>query len=81
MIGLRRYDIFPHELETGEYCFWPGGDSWMARTPNGHLANISGHQVTEEADGTITVSPSILVRHTTGEVYHGYLEHGVWREV
>lgn len=48
-------------------------------TPNGLLGNISKHKVSVHEDGTITVSPSILVR--MGEQsWHGYLERGVWRE-
>lgn len=54
--------------------------TWMVRTPNGHLGNLGNHDVTEHDDGTITVSPSILVSDHTGELWHGFLEHGVWRE-
>ena len=58
-----------------------GGDDksgWFCTTPNGLFGNISKHTVTEHEDGTISVSPSILV---TGEkTWHGYLERGVWRE-
>jgi hypothetical protein len=43
------------------------------------------HSINEETDGTVTVSPSILaVRGTSVDgpaPWHGYLEHGVWREV
>ena len=56
--------------------------TWMCNTPNGHLGNLRLHDVMEHEDGTITVSPSILVdRVGTGEGWHGYLERGVWREV
>jgi hypothetical protein len=35
---------------------------------------------TEHEDGTITVSPSILVSNPQqGELFHGHLERGVWR--
>lgn len=53
--------------------------SWMCRIPNGMLGNLSKHQVTEHEDGSITVSPSILVKGEKS--WHGYLERGVWREV
>ena len=45
--------------------------------------NLTNHQVTEHEDGTITVSPSILVTFpgTDWPQWHGYLEHGVFREV
>lgn len=58
---------------------------WYCNTPNGHLGNLGLHEVTEHEDGTITVSPSILVSTSRDgqkvEVWHGFLEHGVWREV
>jgi hypothetical protein len=56
---------------------------WDATTPNGLLANLRGHQVTEHDDGTITVSPSIEVNrgraNPTKGYWHGFLERGVWR--
>jgi hypothetical protein len=59
------------------------GKDWFCTTPNGLFGNISKHTVKEHEDGTITVSPSILV--TSGRDHgqpnwHGYLERGVWRE-
>jgi hypothetical protein len=58
-----------------EYCILPV------------CANLIAHQVTEHDDGTITVSPSILVSTNWGpnqeyhEYYHGFLERGIWRSV
>lgn len=40
----------------------------------------SYHKVTEHEDGTITVSPSILIATHDRGSWHGYLERGVWRE-
>lgn len=54
---------------------------WFCKTPNGHAGNLNAHDVVEHEDGTITVSPSILVSDHTGELWHGFLERGVWREV
>ena len=61
--------------------------SWYGCTPNGLLANLCGHEVEEHPDGTISVTPSILVnggRHTERNpavgTWHGYLERGIWRE-
>ena len=69
----------PHQLLSGEYGKWH--DTWWASTPNGLGANLASHEVTEHADGTITVSPSILVTDgAAGHRWHGYLEAGVWRE-
>lgn len=42
------------------------------------------HTFTEEADGSLTISPSISDTRIGGSVsdgWHGYLERGVWREV
>lgn len=68
-------------LAPGEYAHHPNGD-WHACTPTDMLANLARHEVVEHEDGTITVSPSILVRggSVDGE-WHGYLERGVWRQV
>jgi hypothetical protein len=57
---------------------------WLACSPNGHTGNLAAHTVTEHEDGTITVSPSILISTRRDgkdiELFHGYLERGVWRE-
>lgn len=42
---------------------------------------IQGKRRDLQEDGTITVSPSILISHWEGRSWHGYLERGVWREV
>ena len=55
------------------------GDSWHGMTPTGMLANLAKHDVVEHEDGTITVSPSILVGNKS-ESWHGYLDRGVWRQ-
>jgi len=51
---------------------------WWIKDPTGYVGNLSPelHTVVEHEDGTITVSPSILAPH-----WHGFLEHGVWRQV
>lgn len=78
MIGTRLDN--PNGLlpEKGDY----GKDScgsWFGMTPNGHLANLSAHAVVEHVDGSITVTPSILVMdHNKVELWHGYLRQGVW---
>lgn len=54
---------------------------WHGQTPNGHRSNLSRHDVVEHGDGTITVAPSIQVSDDHKELWHGYLERGVWREV
>lgn len=83
MIG-RRVEWPSGLLQPGEYAIGPDG-AWYAETPNGHTANLSAHSVTEHEDGTITVSPSILIslpavpESPRRELWHGYLERGVWR--
>ncbi len=75
--------VYPDEkgqllLREGDY----GKDKdgfWYVRPPGCHMGSIRNHEVTEHEDGTITVSPSILIQ---GEAnWHGFLEKGVWRAV
>ena len=80
MIQPYRYSEI-HQLKPGEVARDPDTGTYYARTPNGHLANLVHHEVTDHGDGTVTVSPSISVSWGAlgGEVYHGFLERGVWR--
>lgn len=82
MKGSRKYpdDDGNLWLSAGEYGIDPRNGHWMASTPNGHLGDLSEHEVTEHEDGTITVRPSILVSDQHGILWHGFLERGVWRE-
>lgn len=69
------------------------GDALWFRLPNGQLGHIlrkhevdDGRQrwdITENPDGTITVSPSIWLQApgNPDAEWHGYLEKGVWRSV
>lgn len=72
-----RVIVPPHQMTPGDYG--RHGDIWYAAVPNGLLANLANHKVVEHQDGTITVSPSILVSNHESS-WHGYLEKGVWRE-
>ena len=79
-MNSKRVNKSPHLLEPGEYCNHNG--YWYCRPPDttqSFLGNISGHKITEHEDGTITVSPSILIRSHEGE-WHGFLENGIWRK-
>lgn len=84
MKGLRFYPnnnglFHLGDVVDGAFLFWKG--EWYGRTPNGLLCNLSGHTVTVHDDGSITVSPSILVSNGQGGVmWHGFLERGVWKE-
>jgi len=54
------------------------GTDWYGTTPNGLLGCLTKHNITEHDDGTISVSPSILM--TGDRQWHGYLIRGVWKE-
>lgn len=83
-IGHRVPGFDWHTWAPGDYGYWYEGGYWVAITPNDHAANLSGHGVQEHEDGTITVSPSIAVSTSREgkliQVYHGFLERGVWRD-
>jgi hypothetical protein len=52
--------------------------------PDGHAGSIGPqhHTWTWHADGTVTVSPSIVTTHAEhGHDWHGFLKRGVWSEV
>lgn len=70
------------DMQPGDYCKIHG-IGWYCMTPNGHMGNLSAHEIVEHADGTITVKPSIKVSTTKYgnpvELWHGYLELGLWR--
>ena len=77
--------VYPDEeghihLHAGEYG--KDGDGLWYIMPPGMVTGcgvLSKHKVTEHEDGTITVSPSILITNHTGQ-WHGFLERGVWRK-
>lgn len=83
MKGTRKYiDEKGHlYLAEGEYGQAKNG-TWHARPFGMHMGSLAEHDVIEHEDGTITVSPSILIieRGPIGVVrWHGYLERGVWK--
>lgn len=71
-------------IQTDRICYWKGADGrWMLYLPRIGVGDLCEHEVTEHEDGTITVSPSILVetRDAAGPVVrHGYLVRGEWRD-
>lgn len=70
-------------LAPGDYG-QDGNGHWYFRAPVDRMGCLDGHTVTEHDDGTVTVSPSILLTHAddSGNLvsWHGYLERGMWRE-
>lgn len=68
------------QFAPGDYMKTDGG-IWFCKAPRGSMGNLTAHKIVEHDDGTITVSPSILITdHRPGHSWHGYLERGVWRE-
>ncbi len=67
------------EAQPGDY--WQYKGKWCGKLPNGLRCGLNNHQIVEHEDGTITVSPSILVTCPGAEEWnwHGYLKRGVWR--
>lgn len=82
MQGKRIENTDGHIPENGTY--WKLNDRWYCKTPNGHIGNLGNHDIVEHEDGAITVSPSILVSTEYDgkyrQLWHGYLEKGIWRE-
>lgn len=71
------YGKLTHEKGWYWYCCVPGDND-----DNFNMGDLSKHTVTENEDGSITVSPSILIgSYTSNDAWHGYLEGGIWREV
>ncbi len=84
MIKGNRHDLSEEyiALEQGE--FGKGIDGlWYFRVPESGfgVGCLAKHTVTENADGTITVSPSILCTGHFNKKWHGYLENGFWRKI
>lgn len=82
MQGTRRPDgTQAHELAAGEYALGTGEPRsvWLC-SPEGVAGRVvePTWTITEEDDGTITVSPSIWWNKPEG--WHGFLDHGIWRE-
>jgi len=74
-------------LKPGEYgkdeqenwCFAVPDEEWIDGW--GKMGGLDNHTVVEHADGTITVSPSILCGLGEGRSWHGYLRAGVFEEI
>ncbi len=84
MLGKRIHPGNPgfgvHECEPGDYYRDAAGD-WRGKTPNGLCVFLKNHRVEESADGTITVTPSILTSNGTGnKTWHGFIVSGEWKE-
>jgi len=81
MEGKRVDRLDDSHFLSGEYGKGSDG-AWYCCPPNSDLlGRLGNHEVVEHEDGTITVSPSILIRNRPGKAWHGYLERGIWREI
>ncbi len=87
---LKGRRVYPNKdghiiLFEGGYGYDKDRKVWLVRPPGGRLGSLEKHTVVEHDDGTITVSPSILITYPIfdekDEVWHGYLEKGIWRSV
>lgn len=72
-------DAIPIEmtLQPGDYA-GPWRGLWLLCAPNGDQGTLRSppHTITEHADGSITVEPS--VQFNIGAHWHGYLRAGEW---
>lgn len=74
-------------LAPGDYGIDPNTGHWLARAPVpgiGASGDLVDHDVVEHEDGSISVSPSILITTHDNDClvrWHGWLTRGVWREV
>jgi hypothetical protein len=85
------------ELDKSIICYWfvngfkgtKEGGCWLLWLPGCGLGALSKHKVEEHEDGTISVTPSIMVTsYATDDgvrlekpiIRHGYLTKGMWNE-
>lgn len=68
------------DLQPGDYAKIEG-IGWYCMTPTGEAGNLARHTVEEHTDGTITVTPSILISRDGQELWHGFPQKGIWKQV
>lgn len=71
-------------VDESKFCYFKHKGAWYLNLPDCGLANLANHAIEEHEDGTISATPSILVKghKDNGEPVerHGYLTKGVWSE-
>ena len=79
MQGRRLPDDAPHFADVLPVII--GRTNTVGGTPIHRTGSwgISKTMIVEREDGTITVSPSILVKEGSLDSWHGYLERDIWR--
>ncbi len=86
MNAVKGRRVYPNKdgnlvLSSGDYGKNLVTGEWLARPPTCHAGGLKNHNVIEHEDGTITVSPSILITADgMNGSYHGFLKRGVWNE-
>lgn len=84
LIAGIRHDYDDNSIPLpGEYGRSMDG-SWYCVPPSEPelIGNLSNHKIVEHEDGTITVTPSILITQSWRNlVWHGYIERGIWRKI
>jgi len=76
--GFRKDNPESRLPEPGQFGRDVNGN-WFGCTPEGFHCNLTRHDVVEHEDGSITVSPSILITRHDGQ-WHGYLRAGEWEQ-
>lgn len=67
-------DEFP-AFEPGTYCRYKG--TWWVMLPNGDLVDVRTWTIVENADGTITITPSMQTMPPEApDSWHGFLTNG-----
>ena len=87
---MSRRHLNDHEnlIHLKEFEYAKINGTWCVCLPGPCYGNLSKHEVIEHEDGTISVSPSILVtmpvkeggKIVEKELWHGYLTKGEFRE-
>ena len=76
-----KYGTINNEFSDQKICYWKEKDgTWSIYFPGYGVGWMAKHTITDHEDGTITASPSVLMESRRG-TKHGFLEHGVWRDV
>jgi len=78
---MKAYRIKGHsELNEEEISYWQVSDgTWLLNLPGVGIGSLAKHTVEEHEDGTISVTPSIIIKSHLGQ-RHGYLTKGEWTE-
>ena len=78
-------------LDDSKVSYWKNGGDWFLYLPYCGICRLTLHSVVEHEDGTISVTPSVLMTgHKDGGTFsaaygtvtqrHGFLTRGQWHE-